>query len=710
MAGIFGIGVSGVQAAQMGMLVTQHNITNSNTPGYNRQSIIQATSLPVGFSSGFIGNGTQVSTVSRQYNSFLTDQVRQSSTEYSSLEAYFNQVQVVDDLLADANAGVSPALQDFFKGLQQVSAAPSSLPARQSMVSAAQALVSRFQGANQRISDLFGQVNQQITDSVALINTYGKQIAALNQQITIAQSAVNQPANDLLDQRDNLISELNKLVKVETISLGQGGLEVMIGKGQVLVMGTHTNELSAVRSSADPTRTTIAIDLGNGKQELPENIIEGGQLGGLLAFRSETLDTAVNSLGKVAASLALTFNAQHATGMDLLGNSVGVGGANDSGFIANFFTIPNPKVIPSNPAGPQVSATFTPPKMTSGTDGNYFTDITNNDYRLEYNGANFTLTRLQDGVNWSDTTLAGLNTQINDRTDPRGAQGITLADNGAAYSDGDSFLIEPTREMAKNIKVDERIANDVRLIAAALPVRASVSLTNQGTMKVSVNRVTQDLTATAPGPAYPVKIGISADGASLTLGDAGGPYGVTNPGPFQVTAYPSGGGAPTTYTLEYPASATPPPTASGMTYEIWDGNSRVQFSISGTARPGDTFSLDMNDSSTGGKIGVSDSGNMLLLGKLQTQNTSDGAATSYQGGYAQMVSDIGNKAREIEVTKDAQKALVDQADAARSAESGVNLDEEAANLLKFQQLYQASARSISVGQKLFDELLSIARN
>ena len=178
MAGIFGIGVSGVQAAQMGMLVTQHNITNSNTPGYNRQSTIQTTSLPVGFSSGFMGNGTQVTTVNRQYNSFLTDQVRRASTEFSSLDAQFSQIQIVDDLLADANAGVSPALQDFFKGLQQVSAAPSSIPARQSMVSSAEALVSRLQGADQRMSDLYGQVNQQIADSVSLINTYGKQIAA----------------------------------------------------------------------------------------------------------------------------------------------------------------------------------------------------------------------------------------------------------------------------------------------------------------------------------------------------------------------------------------------------------------------------------------------------------------------------------------------------------------------------------------------------
>lgn len=484
----------------------------------------------------------------------------------------------------------------------------------------------------------------------------------------------------------------------------------MIGKGQVLVMGNQANQLSAVRSSIDPARTAVALDLGNGMQELPESIISGGQLGGLLAFRSGTLDTAVNSLGKVAATLALTFNAQHANGMDLLGNSAGVGGSNDASFVANFFTIPQPKVIPSNPNGALVTATLTPPELTSNPSGNYFTNLTNSDYRLEFKGGMYSLTRLSDGVNWSATSLASLNTQISDRTDPRGAQGFSLADNGAAYGDGDSYLIQPTREMAKNIGIDSRISADVRLIAAALPVRGSVGLTNQGSMKVSVNRVTVDPANNVPGPAYPVKIGVSADGATLTLGDAGGPYGVANPGPFQITAYPLGGGAPSTYVLEYPASANPPPFASGMSYEIWDGTSRVHLTLSGTPKPGDTFTLDMNDDSTGGKIGVSDSGNILLLGKLQTQNTADGGTANYQGVYAQMVSDIGNKARELEVTKDAQQALVDQADAARTAESGVNLDEEAANLLKFQQLYQASARSISVGQKLFDELLAIAGN
>lgn len=705
MSGIFGIGVSGIQAAQLGMLVTQHNITNSNTPGYTRQSVLQSTNFPVGTASGSVGSGVQVTTISRQYNRFLSDQVSRSETELSSLDSYFSQIQVIDDLLADANAGVSPALQDFFKGVQQVANSPASLPARQAMVSSAQALVSRLQGADQRISDLYGQVNQQVSDTVSLINTYSQQIANLNQQITVAESAVNQPANDLLDQRDQLVANLNKLVQVQVVPIGKNGVEIFIGKGQLLVMGNQVNTMSAVRSSTDPSKISIALDLGGGQQELPDTIFSGGSLGGMLQFRSETLDKAVNSLGRVAGSLALTFNAQHEAGMDMLGNNLG-----DSGFVGNFFSISDPKVIPSNTNGPVVSASFTKPILSSNqSTGSYFTDLTNSDYRLEFVGTAFSLTKLSDGTVWQGATLASINAQIADRSDPRGAQGFALADNGAAYSDGDSFLIEPTREIAKNIGVDARIAGDVRLIAAGVPVRSSVGLTNKGNMQVSIDRVRIDDTASIPGPAFPLKIGISADGASLTLGDAFGPYDVSNPGPLQVVAYSSNGSSLGVYSLEYPASATPPPTGAGVSYELADGTGRILFSTKGNPQPGDTFSIDKNDGSTGKPIGVSDSGNVLLLGKLQTQNTTDGGATTFQGAYAQMVSDIGNKAREVEVTKDAQKSLVAQASAARQAESGVNLDEEAANLLKYQQLYQAAARSISVGQKIFDELLNIAR-
>ena len=692
MAGIFGIGMSGIQAAQMGLLVTQHNIANSNTDGYNRQSIVQSTTTPLGTSSGSVGTGVRVTTVQRQYNSFLDEQVTQSETELSALDAYYKQITVIDDLLADSSAGVSPALQEFFKGVQQVSNYPASLPARQAMVSSAQALVSRLQGADQRISDLYGQVNQEIIDSVDAINTYGSMIADLNQRITISEASVNQPANDLLDQRDQLISELNKLVKVDVVPIGKGGIEVFIGKGQLLVMGNQTNQMTSVRSSADPSRISMALDLGAGAQELPDDLISGGTLGGLMKFRSETLDRAVNSLGKVAVSLAQTFNEQHKTGMDMLGNEQG-----DTGFSGDFFTIPAPKVVPSRLNGAAVvTASFMTPALNSNlASGNYVSNITNSDYKLDNVGGTLNLTRLSDKKVWTGANIAAINTQIT-------GEGFQLANSGALVS-GDSFLIEPTREAAKNISINQQIAADVRLVAAALPMRATIGLTNAGAMTVSVDRVRTDLTASAPSPTYPLSLTIGAGATALTSSGAGGP--------FQVNVYNSSGtalpGSP--FSLSAAVTATSPPIADGYSYELADGNTRTLFSIKGSRQAGDTFTLDKNDGSTGGKIGVSDSGNMLLLGRLQTQHAADGGATSFQGAYAQMVSDIGNKAHEIQVTQSAQKSLVAQASAARDAESGVNLDEEAANLLKFQQMYQASARAISIGQSVFDELLAVAR-
>jgi flagellar hook-associated protein 1 FlgK len=693
MAGILGIGMSGIQTAQMGLLATQHNIANSNTDGYTRQSIVQSTTTPLGTSSGSVGTGVRVTTIQRNYNNFLNEQVTKSEAELSSLDAYYKQISVIDDLLADSSAGVSPALQDFFKGVQQVSNSPASLPARQAMLSSAQALVNRLQGADQRISDLYGQVNQEISDGVTAINAYGAMISEINQRITIAEGAVGQPANDLLDQRDQLVSELNKLVKVNVIPVGKDGIQVFIGKGQLLVMGGQVNPMTAVKSTADPSRISMALDLGAGAQELPDDLFTGGSLGGLMKFRSETLDRAVNSLGKIAVSLASTFNEQHKTGMDMLGNEQG-----DAGFKSDFFTLASPKVVPNRLNGAAVvSASFTTPALSSNlADGNYVSNVTNSDYQLQYNGANLSLTRLSDKKVWSGATIAAVNAQIT-------GEGFALANPSGAFVSGDSFLIEPTREAARNIGINQEISTDVRLLAAALPIRATIGLTNAGTTAVSVGRVSIDTTLPTPASvAFPLTVTLGAGATTLTIA-AGGPH--------SVKVFNSSGAAVagSPFSLA-PASATPPPVADGYSYELADGNRRITFTIKGVRQTGDTFKLDKNDgSSPGTTIGVSDSGNMLLLGRLQTQRAADGGATSFQGAYAQMVSDIGNKAHEIQVTHTAQISLVAQASAARESQSGVNLDEEAANLLKYQQMYQASARAISIGQSIFDELLNVAR-
>lgn len=736
-SGIISTGITGLNAAQLGMLTTGHNITNANTAGFHRQRTIQASNVAMLTGSGFIGQGTHVSTVERMYDTFLTSQVNRAQTASSELDSYYTQIKQIDNMLADPSAGLSPALQEFFRGVQQVAANPSQLPARQAMVSSAQALVARFQGLEDRVNQMYGAVNSQITTAVASINAYSEQIASLNQSIVAAGSSINQPPNDLLDQRDQLVLELNKLVRVTTTTDSNGSYNVYIGSGQQLVVGSQVSTMTSLPSVADPSRFAIGLKNAGGTQELPESLISGGSLGGLLGFRSGSLDRVANELGRNAASLALTFNAQHALGQDLLGQSTG--GAN---FKADFFTISQPTVMANSRntsaavltaqlaapsidgkytlanvggtysltrqsdgkvwsdvsllglestvqaalpaseklvlAGATVVAGASTQVLSSAADGaNFYTKLTNSDYRLSSDGTNHTVTRLTDGKQWT-TLLPGKDFSALS-AEVEGSEGFKLTLAGAMNA-GESFVIKPVGEAARNISVDATIAGDVRLIAAAMPIRTASSLTNSGSGKISAGETFSGFSATSI-PATGVSLSYASATKLLTL--AGVPAGEN----ISVTV-----GGDTTV---YPGPTIP--YTSGATISF----AGVSLEISGNLSNGDSFSIGKNS------VGVSDGRNALALGQLQTQNTMSGKTASYQSAYAQLVSDSGNKTREIEVKSQAQSALLKQSNDARDALSGVNLDEEAANLLRYQQAYQASAKLMEMGSKLFDALLSI---
>ena len=663
--GLLSSAISGMQSAQIGLQTAQHNISNQNTAGFNRQRIVQASNTAMLTGAGFIGQGAHVSTVERMYDQFLNAQVNRAQTTTSELDAYYTQISQIDNMLADANSGVSSALQDFFKGVQQVAANPSQLSARQSMVSSAEALVARYRGMGDRIAQMYDDVNGQITTQVASINSYAKQIAELNQSITIAQSSINQPPNDLMDQRDQLIGELNKLIGVSTTTNQDGSFNVFFGTGQQLVVGTQVATLTATPATADPSRLTVGLQNAGGVQELPESLIVGGSLGGLLRFRSESLDKTANQLGQSAASLAMTFNAQNALGQDLQGNILG-----DATFESDFFVVTpsltTAKVVANgdNTGTKVITASLNAPS-NNGT--NFYSNLTSSDYIVGYVGGNYTVTRLSD--NQVLTPVVTATSLVLD------SEGITIDISGAGTpQNGDSFLIQPTRDVARNLSVNAAISADVRLLAAATPVRTQLGGTNTGSAVMSAGRV--ETGYTAPTAGTPVTLTYNGGNLSNPL------YAVTQTINGVATTYPAG---------------TPIPYTSGATLTV----NGISIEISGTPQNNDTFLIAKNTS------GVSDGRNALLLGKLQTQNTMSGQTATYQSGYAQLVSDNGNKTRQIEVTKNAQQSLLEQSQAAREALSGVNLDEEAANLIRYQQAYQAAAKSLQIGTGLFDTLLGI---
>lgn len=636
--GILNVGITGLNAAQLGILTTSHNIANASTPGYNRQQIIQTTNTPTYTGAGFIGQGTNVETIKRIYSRFQAEQVLSAQTGTSEMDAYLMQISQLDNLLADPSAGLSPALSSFFTAVQEMAANPASIPARQTMLSASQALLARFQAIDQRMREIRSGVNAQITSEVSVINSYAQQIAELNQRIILTQAGGgDQPANDLLDQRDQLVAELNKEVRATTITQSDGTYSVFIGNGQPLVVGTINYSLKALPAPDDPERTVVALQAPTGGTVyIPESMLSGGTLGGLIAFRRESLDEAQNALGRIALTLAQNFNDQHQLGQDLDGT---LGGLYFDLSLAGPTAYAN-----ANNANPSQQLSVVIDDVGS---------LTTSDYRLSYDGANFTLQRLSDNTL---QTFAAL---------PQTVDGITIDVGSWTPVAGDSFLIQPTRAGAANVAM---AITDPRDIAAAAPIRTSAALANTGTGSVSAGTV---------DPTLPLDANLQQT-VTITF---------TSATTYDVTG--TGAGLPAlgqTYTA-----------GADISFNGWT------IQIGGNPAGGDVFVVEQNSS------GVADNRNGVLLGALQTKNTMEVGTATYQSAYSALVAATGNKTREVKVTGEAQQSLLEQAQAARDQMSAVNLDEEAANLLRYQQAYQAAAKMMEVASRLFDEIIALGR-
>ncbi len=844
-SGFFNVGVSGLNAAQMGLATTGHNIANASTEGFNRQYIVQRNSSPVFTGAGFLGTGTNVQTVRRVYSEFLATQVRTAQTNVAELTTYGNEIAQIDNLLADPTAGVSPTLQEFFATISDLSATPSSIPARQAMLSSAQALASRFQSVDQQLTALRDGVNSQITSEVTNINSMVTQVAEINQRIIIAESAgPGQPANDLYDQRDQLVADLNKEIRITVQKESDGSLSLFFGTGQPLVVGAQTYQLKAQPSPEDLSQIDVALVSPSGQTiTLQESLISGGTLGGLLQFRSETLDLAQNSLGRVAMAIASTVNQQHHLGLDLqgvpggnffadvqaytLGAPTNTGSAvvdatmTESDYRLEYDgsatpyhltrlsdntttsytqmpisvdgivlsssggsfvgTVANPDVFLIKPSAPQLERVTALASNAVGTtamvntSGSNLQTLGTSDFRLQMTGTNaLTLTRISDGQSWSGAgaTAQAAADEIMKQAAPLGF-GLTIT---GTMSAGDSFLIRPTRYAARDL---ELAFTDPRSIAASMAMRTGVDPKNGGVGTISNGEVVA--TNAALATTFTVRYESSSNsimgfpvGSRVVVGSqtydiespttrvpfiAGGTetYKVADKA-FSIAATPAADGPvavtfitaappapslpfkPITLTYRQPTSAGLParlegfPAGSRVTVTLADGttvreylmskdpndltltpdyvnfnaNSTIEFNgmrfkVGGAPVEGDRFTVGPNPS------GVGDARNLLAIGQLQQANTMGEGTATFQASYAQLVSQVGNKAREIDVTQVAQQNLVTQGTNAMQSASGVNLDEEAANLLRYQQAYQAAAKMMNLASTLFDSILAIAR-
>lgn len=649
---LFFTGLSGLGVARAALMTTAHNTANVYTTGYSRQVAEIATNSPTATGSGYIGNGATVSTISRSYDRYLTAQLAAAQSASAALSTNGTQINRIDSLLADQTGGLSPLMQSFFTAVQGVANTPADTAARQQLISSAQSLASKFRSTDKYLSDINSSVNDQIAGSVDQINTYSSKIASLNQQISMMSAvAGGQPPNDLLDQRDQLVSELSQIVDVKVLQQDNGKYNVFIGSGQSLVTGDQAATMKAIQSSADPTRTAVAlVGIAGNVSELSDNTFTGGALGGLMTFRNDTLTPTQNAIGRLSMAFASEINAQQNLGVDLSG-ALG----------QDLFTTASPGVFSNakNSGNLVLSGSVTSTNQ-----------LTTSDYSVQARNVAGTMT--YSVTRLSDNQSVGSFTSF-----PITFDGVSLAAASGAPQDGDSFLVQPTRTGARDMTVT---VLDPGKVAAASPVITGNTSTNQGSGALSAAKIG----AGYPATPLAAKVTLSYDAGTNMLSGF--------PGSSAVTVTLADGTSNT-----YAPGATVPYTAGAQI--SFDG---IGVSLSGQPAQGDTFTIGKNTA------GVSDGTNALLLGALQRQTTMANGSSTFNGAYSQIVSEVGNRAMQVNVASKTQDSVTSQIKASQQSISGVNQDEETGNLLMYQQMYQANAKVIQTASTIFDAILAIS--
>lgn len=430
MSSLINSAMSGLSAAQSALNTTSNNISSYNVAGYTRQTTVLASANSTLGAGGWVGNGVNVSSIQREYNAFITNQLRSAQNQSSGLSTRYDQVSKLDNMFASTTNNISTTLQDFFSSLQTLVSNAEDPAARQTVLGKADGVVNQFKVADQYLRDQDKQVNLSITSTVEQINNYTSQIASLNDKISrLTGVGAGASPNDLLDQRDQLVSDLNKLVGVEVNVQDGSTYNITMANGYTLVAGTKSNQLAAVPSSADPTRTTVAyVDNVAGNVEIPEKLLTTGSLGGMLTFRSQDLDQTRNTLNQMAMSFAKAFNEIHSQGFDANGNQ-----GSDA-----FFKLGDPRAVSNanNKGSSTLSVSISTPSKVQATD-----------YKVAYVNGDWQVTRMSDNTSVTlDSTSTATSLQFDGLT-------VNVAAGTKPLTEGDSFIVKPVSDAIVNMSV-----------------------------------------------------------------------------------------------------------------------------------------------------------------------------------------------------------------------------------------------------------------
>jgi flagellar hook-associated protein 1 FlgK len=666
---LMSIGMRAMFADYAQMQTTGHNIANANVAGYSRQTVDLATSQGQYTGAGFYGKGVDVVTVQRASDKFLTMQAAAANSLASMDSARADQLSQLENVFPTGDTGMGAAMGDFLNAFVDLANNPSDASARQVVLQRAGEVASRFATAGNQISSLQNGVTEDLKNSVAQVNTLAAKVADVNTQIA-AVRGTGQTPNDLMDQRDQLIKQISGYVDVTQVTADDGSIGLFIGGGQRLVLGGQSQQLAVSPDVNDPSRSALSIvDSGNARP-LDASSLMGGSITGLIQFQNGDLVDARNQLGQMAASFAARVNTVQGFGIDM-GSPAGAG--------APIFSTGTPQAVSATTNVRAASGDFASKLSLQITDAS---QLQASDYALKTDPANaggYIVTRQSDNMQFSMTPDATMNGGFRYTRLADGAalgdsmDGFRVGFSGAPPAVGDHFLLQPVGNAAHDMSL---VLKNPSGIAAASPMTATAGVSNTGSATVK----SLDVVSAANDPSLTGSITFtSGTNYSWSLADAGG------------NVVSSG-------------SATWTP---GQPIPI----NGAQLNLDGVPAAGDTFATTRTahpESNNGNAVAFTALGDETFVGRERQLDGSlrDGATVT--DAYASAIADVGVRVQGAKTSAQISGSTAATANDAVSSKTGVNIDEEAARLIQFQQGYQAAAKVLQVAQSVFDTMLQLA--
>jgi len=636
---LLNVGARALLANQAALHTAGHNIANVNNLSYSRQTTVMHTAFAQRHGNGWIGNGAHVATILRNHNELLTRQAAaaQSTQAFDATRAV--RLAQMQDIFKGGSEGLGASISRMLDALGSVATTPTDLSARTVALARMDEIAARMRSSAAQLQDMQDTAHGQLAQGTAQVNHLAKSIAALNEEIAAAHHSGHTP-NDLLDERDQLIRELNQYVQTTQRLADDGSMDVFVGSSHPLVLGQSAATLRVGESSLFPGSQQQALTFqqpGGPLIALQPSMLGGGELSGLLHFVNHDLAQGRNLLGRMAQALAGSMNAQQRQGLTLDGKAG-----------TDLFSVPQSAL--GHTKGEAVgSVTFTD-----------VTQLAASDYEVRFTTPPAgQVVRLSDG---HTTSFSSLDDPVLHNID-----GLHFHLDKAG-KEGERMLFQPLADAAANMQM---LIYSPRDLAAANPVHAAMGESNSGTLQLT------ELKALPSGFTAPPM----GTGVQLTF-HAGPPASVTVQGSSQ------------------PASGTNIPYTPGEPLVI-DGWS---LTLQGTPHEGDSITVGNALDPQYGDLFTRDAGNAAALAKLREQAMFDGAPLG--DGWAHITAQVGSQTQSALYAAKLSESIANHLEADRTAVSGVNLDEEAARLIQYQQAYQASAKLLQIAQTLFDNLIA----